>query len=288
MTDNLHNSSESVTVEVALSGPDWQLQTRMSVPTGPTRLRQLLPLIQVFTDAVVDSAVQVTAGQGQTISCSKGCGACCRQLVPISEVEARHIGALVEALPEPRRTAVRSRFAAAHRRLQEAGVLEELRHPEQWTDGQGQSLGLQYFRQGIPCPFLEEESCSIYADRPLACREYLVTSPAEHCASPTAATVRCVTLPLKVWTAVARFDPVPPSGRFIRWVPLILAPAWAQAHPDEPAPRPGPDVLRELFDHLTSTKAAPAPPAHLPFDQDAGSALAEAESSPGGTSYGAS
>ena len=288
MTDDLLSSSESVTVDVALSGPDWQLQTRLSVPTGPTRLRQLLPLIQIFTDAVVDSTVQVTAGQGQTISCSEGCGACCRQLVAISEVEARHIGALVDALPEPRRSAIRNRFDEAHHRLEEAGLLEELRYPEQWTDGQGRSLGLQYFQQGIPCPFLEEESCSIYADRPLACREYLVTSPAEDCASPTAATVQCVTLPLKVWSAVARFDPVPPSVRCIRWVPLILAPAWAHAHPDEPAPRPGPDVLRELFDHLTSPKAAPVQPAYLPCDQQAGSVLAEADSSTGGTPYGSS
>jgi len=288
MTDDRHSSSEAVTVEVALSGPDWQLQTRMAVPTGPTRLRQLLPLIQVFTDAVVDSAVQVAEEQGHTVSCKKGCGACCRQLVPISEVEARHIGALVDGLPEPRRSAIRSRFAEAHRRLEEAGMLEELRHPEHWTDGQGRSLGLQYFRQGIPCPFLEEESCSIYADRPLACREYLVTSPAEHCASPTAVTVQCVKLPLKVWTAVARFDPVPPSVRCIRWVPLILAPAWAPAHSDEPTARPGPEVLRELFDHLTSPKAAPVQPAYLPCDQQAGSVLAEADSSAGGTPYGAS
>lgn len=161
MTDALPSSSESVTIDVALSGPDWQLQTRMSVPTGPTRLRQLLPLLQVFTDAVVDSAVPVATEQGQTVSCARGCGACCRQLVPISEVEAHHIGALVDGFPDPRRTAIRSRFAEARRQLEEAGWLEELLHPEQWIDGQGQVLGLQYFHQGIPCPFLEEESCSM-------------------------------------------------------------------------------------------------------------------------------
>ena len=38
-------------------------------------------------------------------------------------------------------------------------------------------LGREYFQLGIPCPFLEEESCSIYHDRPITCREYLVTSP---------------------------------------------------------------------------------------------------------------
>lgn len=265
MTDTLQHPDEFMSVDVALSGPDWELRTKMSVPTGPTRLRQALPLIQSFTDAVVHSAVQVTETHGHTVSCKKSCGACCRQLVPIAEAEARHIGALVDGLPEPRQTEIRTRFADAHRRLEDAGLLQALLHPEQWTDGDGQSLGLQYFQQGIPCPFLEEESCSIYADRPLACREYLVTSPAEHCAQPTAETVQCVKLPLKVWTAVARFDEVPPSASCIRWVPLILAPAWAKAHPDASQPQPGPELLRKFFDHLAASRQGLTQPAHLLF-----------------------
>ncbi len=42
----------------------------------------------------------------------------------------------------------------------------------------------RYFHLGIACPFLEDESCSIHADRPISCREYLVTSPAVNCADP--------------------------------------------------------------------------------------------------------
>ena len=52
-----------------------------------------------------------------------------------------------------------------------------------------------YFALGIPCPFLEEESCSIHPDRPLVCREYLVTSPAELCAGPTQEGVTPVPVP---------------------------------------------------------------------------------------------
>ncbi len=264
MSDDPQNHPESVTVSVTLSGPDWQLQTKMSVPKGPTQLSQLLPLVQSFADAVVDSAVKAIEEQGQKISCKKGCGACCRQLVPIAPAEARHIRDLVNELPEPRRTEIRARFAEARRRLEEAGLLEKLLHADQWADGEGQSFGLKYFQQGIPCPFLEEESCSIYADRPIACREYLVTSPAENCARPTAEVVQCVKLPLKMWTAVARFDKVPLSARFIHWVPLVLAPEWAEAHPDEPPPRPGLELLQELFDHLTTTKGPLAQPGQPP------------------------
>lgn len=255
-----------MTATVALTSPDWELRTTMTVPAGPMPLIQLLPLAQSFADAVVDSAAKVAEGQGQRISCKKGCGACCRQLVAIAEVEARHIGNLVNELPEPRRTEIRARFAEARRRLDEMGLLDRLLHPEGWGAGEVGPLGLGYFHLGIPCPFLEDESCSIHRDRPIACREFLVTSPAENCARPTADNVQRVPLPLRVWTALARFDEVEPSPRITRWVPLILAPEWAEAHPDEPPARPGPTLLRELFDHLTKTGRALAEPAPSPIE----------------------
>ena len=253
-----HIPPESVSATVALAGPDWELRTTMSVPKEPMRLGELLPLVQSFGDAVAASAAKMGEAQGKKVSCTKGCGACCRQMVPIAEVEARRLAELVRELPEPRRTEVRARFAAAHRRLEAAGLLEKLRHPDQWAEGEGFPLVVKYFQEGIPCPFLEQESCSIYQDRPLVCREYLVTSPAEHCARPTAETVERVGMPFRVWTALARFDGVPAGPYYVRWVPLVLAPEWAEAHPEEPPPRPGPELLGQFFEHLTGQKIPPA------------------------------
>src|SRR5262249_50959750 len=147
---------------------------------------------------------------------------------------ARDIRRIVAELPEPRRSEVTARFAAARQRLAESGMLERLERRDEWAEGASREVGLEYFRLGIACPFLEEESCSIHPERPVACREYLVTSPAEECARPSPEGVRMVKMPMKVWTALARFDPVPAGARMIRWVPLILALDWADAHPDEP------------------------------------------------------
>ncbi|MGE0826405.1 MAG: YkgJ family cysteine cluster protein [Candidatus Binatia bacterium] len=251
------NAPEMVTANIKLAGPDWEMQTAISVPKGPTSSRQLLPVAQAFADKVVDAAIQASESQGAKISCKKGCGACCRQLVPIAETEAHHIRDVITALPEPRRTEIRARFSAAQRKLADAGLLEKLQEPSrQWEAGESVTFGLTYFAQGIPCPFLEDGACSIYADRPIACREYLVTSPAENCAEPTAQTVQTIPLPLKIWTAVARFDEVPVDAHFIRWVPLILAPEWADTHPQETPARPGPELLQELFDNMQKTGSA--------------------------------
>jgi hypothetical protein len=63
-----------------------------------------------------------------------------------------------------------------------------------------------------------------------------------------------VELPGKVWTALARSDSTGPRGRFIPWVPLILAPEWASAHPDASEPRPVEEVFRGVFAELAGRK----------------------------------
>lgn len=247
---------DHVNVRVGLKVWDDEVEMEMTLPAGPARLGTLLPVFQKMADGFVALAAERAGDDGRTVSCRKGCGACCRQLVPISEVEARHVGRLVEELPEPRRTEIRARFARARARLAEAGLLPKLEDREAFVDGDVPAFGLAYFHLGIACPFLEGESCSIHADRPISCREYLVTSPAERCADPKPGSIALVELPGKVWTAVARADPAGPAGRAIRWVPLVLAPDWAAAHPDGSEPRPVEDVFRRVVDELAGRRGA--------------------------------
>jgi methylase of polypeptide subunit release factors/Fe-S-cluster containining protein len=267
MNANQTNTSDMETAKVELSGPDWRLSTTVSVPKGPIGVPELLPLAQILTDKVVDYTSKSVEEDGKKISCKKGCGACCRQLVPVPEVEARHIRDLVNAMPEPRQSEIRRRFAEARRRLAEAGLLEKLLQREQWREDEVQPLGVQYFLQGIPCPFLEEESCSIHPDRPITCREYLVTSPAENCARPSSKNIAQVELPFKIWPALARLEKAASSSRFVRWVPLILAPEWADAHPAEPSTRPGTELVREFFGHVSATKVKPTEQAQTQSNQ---------------------
>jgi Fe-S-cluster containining protein len=253
MTDETSASGESqewVTGTVGLNISGERFEMEITVPAAPTRPRRMLPIFQSLAESLVGIGVSRAEAEGGTISCKKGCGACCRQLVPLAEMEAHQIRDVLESLPEPRRSIVRARFEDGYARLEAAGLLEKLEHPERFSFDNMQAFGMEYFQQGIACPFLEDESCSIHPDRPTACREYLVTSPAEHCAQPSAETVRCVELPGKVSTALCRLTQ-DASKTFIPWVPLILAPRWANEHTDETTPRPGPEILRDVFERLT-------------------------------------
>jgi Fe-S-cluster containining protein len=235
-------------VELDLPGGN-RLEADVSVPRGLVPASKLVPMARALSEQIVGLTVLQAEESGRCVSCGPGCGACCRQLAPISETEARMIAQLVEALPEPRRTVIQERFAATRRRLDEAGLLAPLRDDSRnfWSKDETRHYAFEYFRQDIPCPFLEDESCSIHPERPLVCREYLVTSDPIHCAEIESKKIEGIHLPAHVWAALARISETPSSDRTPPWVPLSLALDWVEAHPEEPLMRPGPEVFREFF-----------------------------------------
>lgn len=247
----------ATTIRFDLRVLDTRVACDATVPSGPTRPRRLLPVLQQLTAVLSEVAVEREAAAGRTVSCKAGCGACCNQLVPITEPESLRIAEVVKAMPEPRRTEIKARFAAAREKLAERGVLEPLaEHP---APGAPSFWGLaqRYFESRVPCPFLDEGSCSIYRDRPLICREYLVTTPAEHCEDPfVPGRVKGVPMPGRASTTLGRVqralcggsekDRSPPP-----WVALTEALEFAKTYRDTATPRPGPELLRLLVDDLT-------------------------------------
>ncbi|HEY2783336.1 MAG TPA: YkgJ family cysteine cluster protein, partial [Fimbriiglobus sp.] len=242
-----HDPNGNVTVSVELPLSAGTLELELVVPAGPTRPGQMIPLFQALTNTFVEIGESQATAAGRSVSCRKGCGACCRQPVPVSEIEARHLRELVDAIPEPRRSVVLERFAVARRRAEEAGLLPLLSAPELHEPMDIQSAVTDYFRLGIACPFLEEESCSIHAVRPTSCREYLVTSPAEKCAEFKPEGIHRVPIPARVSKAIKCFD-ADRGERPNHWIPLILAPEWAETHPDPSEPQIGTEVFQRFHD----------------------------------------
>lgn len=225
-------------------GGDW-VELKFTVPRGACAPEALLPSAQALANQVADLGEARARREGHRISCTKGCGACCRQLVPISPPEARHLAALVAALPRERAAEVRQRFADALSKIEAAG-LPPRGHPE--TDKAAyREFGLAYFRQGVACPFLHEESCSIHPKRPLVCREYQVTSPPAACAKLGSGDVHKVPVPVSIWSVFARS--VSPQAA-LEWMPLIEALRFAAANPSPDLSRTGPQRVEMLLQEL--------------------------------------
>jgi Fe-S-cluster containining protein len=244
--------SDTASVSFALTWEGMTLEATIDVPAAVVPTRRMLPIVQEFTSAVVGMGESYVEQRGKAISCRAGCGACCRQLVPVAETEARHLRDLVAAMPEPRRTAVRDRFADAETRLAAAGMLARLRDPAGALATP--EIGIEFFRLGIPCPFLEAESCSIHPDRPLSCREYLVTSPAENCGDPEGRPIDQVPTPGFAMTSLATLDGPTATGTGVRWVPLVLSLSWADANPEPPAAETGAEQFNKFLKTFTALK----------------------------------
>lgn len=226
-------NGDLVTATLKLRAGGEPLTLALTIPAGETTAEALLPVLQGLSSLFAARGEARVEQAGKTISCRAGCGACCRQLVPVAGAEARHLDRLVAAMPEPRRTQVRARFDAALAALDAAALLDRLADS---TAISSADQGMAYFRLGIPCPFLEDESCSIHPDRPLGCREYLVTSPAENCADTEARDIEMVPL---AWNGMGALIGVDAADR---WVPLVLALRYAAAAPP-PVRRTGRTIL---------------------------------------------
>jgi Fe-S-cluster containining protein len=225
------------------------VRVSLNVPAAPIAAGRLLPLFQGMAHQVIDAAVGEATARGEAVSCRAGCGACCRQLVAVSRTEARRLRALVDAMPEPRRSAIRARFGDAVARLEREGMLDEVRELDALSETQLLTMNPRYMALRIPCPFLEDESCSIHRQRPIVCREYLVTTAPEHCDQPSPTAVRTVPLAAHVSRSVVMLEGEPST--YAR-VPLTLALEWTDAHPDdEPPPRPAVDWINVVLLDLT-------------------------------------
>ena len=93
-------------------------------------------------------------------------------------------------------------------------------------------LNHAYYAQSLPCPFLEDEICSIYEFRPAACRELLVTSPQELCQNMATNPIRALPVHLRMGTILSLLWKEFTQGP-ARLIPLPLAIDWAERHRSE-------------------------------------------------------
>ncbi|MDE3185973.1 MAG: YkgJ family cysteine cluster protein [Acidobacteriota bacterium] len=244
---------EMVTVEFAVGIGDGQFKASATVPAGQTNLTQILPVLQSLSSSFIEGVTAQLAESGQPVSCRAGCGACCRQMAPISIFEAEALSAWIRTLPEARQEQLASRFHQALVALGAAGIIDRMVEEDWQAETESaRKLALDYLYARVPCPLLEEESCSIHPIRPLICREYLVTSPPEHCADPAHLQVVPVHLPLnfsRILKAIGKELEQDSRG----WIPLVFLFAWMKsgARPGDAVAGTGPQVLYEFVKRMS-------------------------------------
>jgi Fe-S-cluster containining protein len=217
--------SGSALFEVDLDTPLGHIRGKVAVETGPMRLAELVPSALELTNILAGRAVRREEKSGRKVTCGSGCGACCRQMVPVSPPEAFYIADMLDSFDHGSRAEVLGRFDEILRELQRRHMIDELMDPQYSDDPPVLPIAKQYFNLQRPCPFLREESCTIHPNRPVACREYNVTSPASWCADPYSHEVAKVLMPLPLSAPLAQLTAHLTDSK-PRLIPLTLVPYW--------------------------------------------------------------
>lgn len=222
--------------EISLNTSAGQITTAVDVPTGFVPITSIVPLMRRLGEETQALEVARVGEQGRVPSCQKGCAACCRMLVPLSAPEAFAVREWVRSRPVEQQSRIIARFAETKVRLLSKGIWQQLSElcgaSDPCSDEIVDEVNHRYYALRLACPFLEEESCSIYDERPAACRELLVTSPADRCEDLIANPVDTIPAPLRISTVLGLLwqDVTNTSTRLI---PLPLALDWAEDHRQE-------------------------------------------------------
>lgn len=189
------------------------------------RLSDLVPVARILCDSVVTSVCQGLADKGKQISCVKGCSHCCHYLVGVTAAEAFCIYREIMAMSDTRQAAIISESITAAQAIAAKGLGDM-----KATDPSG--LSHWYGDLDISCPALRDGVCSMYEQRPLACRECLTTSDPDRCRKDSVEAAESVLLPLSAARVMMKTsDQVRQDTSQV--VPFAIALPWCDANAGE-------------------------------------------------------
>lgn len=235
--------------KVHIETPDGALApAEVAISDEPARLADLVAPVYELVNGVVSLAVGRAQQEGRKLSCRAGCGVCCCQLVPLAPAEAFFIVDRLLAMPAAVRRPILRRFQTVENNLTETRLIKRISTPRDTDDNN--LVAMEYFAQRLSCPFLECGSCSIHPWRPIACREYNVTSSPELCVDPFRNRIDIVRLHRRMSEGLARFC-AHAAGLPLGLVPMPLMFDYFETHREISARTwPGIDLFRQVLDFV--------------------------------------
>jgi Fe-S-cluster containining protein len=225
-TGNASGGLETLRFKLDIAGE--RLGFGVQIVRGQVRLSDIVPLARALSERLCRATLQKLRAEGSEVPCRKGCAACCSYLVPLSVPEVFRLREDISALPGEQGRAVLNACLSA------AGKILE-KKPDNPASGeslgingaeQADRIGQWYAGLNLPCPFLSEDVCISYRERPIACREHFVTSPAALCLPGGTCETSVVPTPVSILECLGRLC-AELEQREVEAVILPLALPWA-------------------------------------------------------------
>jgi Fe-S-cluster containining protein len=198
------------------------------------KLADIVPLARKLSDRITEIVLRRISSSGDSIPCRKGCSACCKRcLVPMSVPEAFRFKEEIIAEPASRRESVWETC------LQAARLILSQRPPESLIYQTDTASPLQsadmgpisdwYTSLNLACPFLYNNVCGIYEQRPLACREHFIKGSSMACRGQ-GGVAEVIEMPVQLPNVLGRLAS-DLEGKEMESVILPLALVWCQENP---------------------------------------------------------
>ena len=241
----------------------------INVANAQARLSDMVPLARTLSTKLVMAMLDRLSARGKCVACRKGCSACCSSyLVPLSVPEAFRLAEELSAMPASEgRTLMQSSLDTARIILDHMPMDFKMGESEEANNGIWlRQLGDWYAGLGLACPFLSDGLCVLYEQRPMACREYLVTRSAICCDAASTDEPDKVKMPFSVLECLGQLTAELEQSD-VEAVILPLALPWAQENVERSKRTwPAVTVVKRFVEILQATAedSASAPVAAQP------------------------
>jgi len=249
------NSKKVIGLELDVHGET--LNFRIGIGKDRAKLADIVPLARTLSNSITEVVVRRARNNGDRIPCEKGCSPCCsRYLVPLSVPEALRFKQEIDAAPAyQRESAWGACLRAAQLILSQKPPKSFMNQTEVSPTG---SVDLNlvsnwYTSLKLRCPFLYDHSCSIYSQRPLACREHFIMGSVRVCRGlPGAAKV--LDMPVRMPNVLGQLTSEL-EGTDVEAVIFPLALIWCRENPER-ADRTWPaEMMVKRFVEIAETMA---------------------------------
>ena len=202
--DGLDSDMKITPLELDISGEP--VYFRIGAADGQAKLADIVPAARLLSTKIVQAVQRNLSRGGIAVPCREGCAVCCDYLVFVSVPETFRLMAEATMMPLERCGDMAQSCSQAaqpvHEYLSEHIVGNESPRWDIVTAQQVKEFSDWYVTEKLPCPFLHGGLCTIYEQRPIICREHLVTGSASPCRIDGMDDKRKVRMPVRISNAL--------------------------------------------------------------------------------------
>lgn len=180
------------------------LLLHFGVRNGPATLADIVPAARSLSSKLVAIVEQELARRETAVPCRKGCSVCCRYLIFLSIAEAFRMVEEAGMMPTEQRQSLEKRC----RRLSEQfrRQLNMPPGPDPVNESPSEKMFRCYNSLKPSCPFLCDNLCTAYEQRPVGCRERMVAGSALQCRDVGDRQAKEVQMPFSIAETLARLS----------------------------------------------------------------------------------